>query len=188
MELTLRREESAACQELLSDAAAHKIRLLLPAFCLLEPSFAIRAQGKRRRNLADQVVSDANEIARSTEFEETGQQIRELMKLLGNSENTERQALFETVAALVDAVEVIPLTNHIVDRAIKTLVPQYGLEFEDAVVLASIFRDREADSSETACFVTRDSDFTDPDIDSALAALNCKIVFKFAHCVAYVRH
>ncbi|MDQ4004445.1 MAG: PIN domain-containing protein, partial [Actinomycetota bacterium] len=65
-----------------------------------------------------------------------------------------------------------------------------GLNPPDALVYSSVLshlRSSAPPQGAPSCFVTRDRDFTDANIESDLARLGCKILFKFEDGLGYVR-
>lgn len=86
---------------------------------------------------------------------------------------------------------VIPLDARVAEES-QRLQGERGLSPPDALVYASVLSHLKAASSAPGqqaphCFVTRDRDFTDANIEVDLEGLSCKILFKFEDGLGYVQ-
>jgi hypothetical protein len=188
LEIALAQEEESDCQVLLADAAGHRSSLILPSISIFEPHYKIAGNGKRRRDLAQQVEAQAREFGRTRGSEESSKELRNLIRVFADSESAEQARLFDTFESILNSCELIPLTSDIVLRAVKDVIPRLGLALPDALVYASVLEHLRVSHAEKSCFVTKNAnDFGDPDIGAELMALNCKILFKFTDAVRYSR-
>jgi predicted nucleic acid-binding protein len=186
LEVALEQEELTECRDLLDQATAKRISLVIPAVSLFEPYYKVAGNGKRRRDLAQQVEAQTREFGRTKAFEESSQKLRDLIRLFAESEKSEQAGLSSVLETVVKACEVIPLTSDVVTRAISDVRPRLGLEFPDALVYASVLEHLETATTDNSCFITKNAkDFGDPDIEKELGALECKVLFKFHDGLGY---
>ena len=188
LEVALEQEELSACKSLIEDAGSRRISLVVPAFSVFEPYYKIAGNGKRRRDLAQQVDTQAREFGRTRGFEQSSKQLRELIQVFAKSEDDEQQRFTAAITSVLEVGELIALTGEVVNRAVSEVLKRLDLQLPDAIVYASILQHIESSDRDDTCFVTKNSkDFADPDIEAELAAIRCKIRFGFQNCLDYVR-
>src|SRR5262249_4157302 len=153
----------------------------IPAISVFEPYYKIAGSGKRRRDLAQQVETQAREFGRTKGFEESSRNLRDLIRVFAESENAEQAGLSSALETVLKTCEVIPLTAEVVARATTDVRPRLGLELPDALVYASMLEHLSTAKAEKSCFITKNAkDFGDPDIEKELEGFGCKLLFKFA--------
>ncbi len=186
LEIALDQEEVDQCHGLLDGASAGRVPVVIPAISVFEPYYKIAGNGKRRRDLAQQVETQAREFGRTKGFEDSSVKLRDLIRIFAESENAEQAKLSSALETVLKTCEVIPLTGNVVARAVADVGPRLGLDLPDALVYASVLEDLDAAGSPRSCFITKNAkDFGDPDIESELAQRGCKLLFTFADGLGY---
>ena len=188
LELAFLQEEHESCSSFLSLSESGDIRLVLPAFSIGEPYETLERRAKQRRELHSQLRGTIRELSRSSPYQESAHEFRDITGLLLRSGEEEKHRINETLERILQTVEVIPIDLRTI-RAAITLQKSRSLSPQDALVYASILdhlKKEEADSF--GCFITKDStDFANPDIENDLAAHNCKLLTKFVDGLGYIR-
>jgi predicted nucleic acid-binding protein len=186
LEIALDQEEVGESRGLIEGATAKHISLVIPAISVFEPYYKIAGNGKRRRDLAQQVETQAREFGRTKGFEESSRNLRDLIRVFAESENAEQAGLSSALETVLKTCEVIPLTSDVVARALTEVRPRLGLDLPDALVYASVLEHLKTASADKSCFITKNAkDFGDPDIENELAGLGCKLLFKFGDGLGY---
>ena len=186
LELAFLREEHESCLELLSLSESGDICLVLPAFSIGEPYETWVRRSKQRLELGRQLKTTIDELSRSRPYQESSDEFQELTDLLLRSDKEEKRRLDDTLQRILQTVEVIPIDLGIIRDAI-TFQSSPGLSPQDSIVYASILDHLTTASEELRCFITKDKDFANPDIENQLTAYNCQLLTKFANGLGYVR-
>lgn len=185
LELALEQEESESCQTLLALSVSDAIELVVPAFALVEPLETLVRRDKSRKQLADRAGSELRQLGRSAFYRDDTSSFETLVSLLMKSGDEEIQRFVETRSRLVELATIIPLDQRILMR-VPTVRANHGLSQQDAVIFASVLEHLEGSSGQISCFVTRNAhDFSDPDIETVLRNLGCKLLFRFQDGVGY---
>jgi hypothetical protein len=113
--------------------------------------------------------------------------VQATLRLLFESAGDEQRRLDEFRARLLASARIIPLTS-----AILVDAPEYarthGLPEPDAIVYASVLRDRQEHREPAACFLNRNTrDFTNPDMLVRLAEVGCRLIPGFDGGLEFVR-
>ncbi|MDZ4763389.1 MAG: hypothetical protein SGI73_02480 [Chloroflexota bacterium] len=93
LELTLLQEEMPACERILTLAETDAIRLILPAYALIEPYETLIRRGKARRQLASNVETELRELGRSVPYQAQTKTFAPFIDLLSQSASDELQRL-----------------------------------------------------------------------------------------------
>lgn len=190
LELAFLQEEHESCLELLSLAESRDIHLVLPAFSIGEPYGTWKRRSKQRLRLLEQLNKAIRELARSKPYQGSPDEFQEFTDLLLRSGEEEKQRLDGTLERILQTVEVIPIGLSIIRDAIKfrkSSDKSSGLSPQDSIVYASTLDHLTTASEELRCFITKDSDFVNPDIENELTAHHCKLLTKFEDGLGYVR-
>ncbi len=186
LEHALEQEEFDACAEIIRLALAGELRLVIPAFSLAEPYQAIFGKAKTRSRLGEDLRMHLGELGRSRPHREIPASFDALAAALIASAQFEREGVRRTVAALLQASEIIPLDAGIL-RAAAAIELDYDLSGQDSIVLASVLAHLNTTTQAGSCFPNRNSrDFDDPDIRERLEELGCKFFAKFAPGLGYI--
>lgn len=188
LELAFLRGESGHCEDLGQLAESGEIELMLPAFCGGEPYESMIRRSRSRKALHDQLAAEIKELSRSSPYSSIDETARSLTAILSQSASEEKSRLDATLLRLINISRLIPLTSDVLELSI-TYQAEYGLSPQDAIVLASVVSDLQAQDQEgEKLFVTQNkTDFLNPDIADLLADNSCKLLFRFEDAVGYTR-
>ena len=188
LELAYLQEECEFCLELLGLAESRKILLVLPVFSIGEPYEALVRRSRQRRELRDQLDKTIRELSRSRPYQGATDDFQELTKVLFTSGEEEKRRLDDILERILQAADVIPVGLGII-RAATTMQKRRDLSPQDAIVYASVLDHLASAPKALRCFINRNSkDFLNPDIESELAAYNCRLLTRFADGLGYARH
>jgi len=186
LEMAFLQEEYESCLELLRLAEARDIHLVLPAFSIGEPYETSERRSKQRQALSEQLRTAIGELARSRPYQASSHQFQELTNLLLRSGEEEKRRLDEALDRILRAAEVIPIGLNTIRSAI-TLQKSRGLSPQDSIVYASILAHLAEASEDLRCFITKDKDFVNPDIEDELGTYTCRLLTKFGDGLGYIR-
>lgn len=186
VELTLFQEQHQSCGQILGLCASGKIRLLVPAYSLVEPYWTLVGIAKRRRELRKELESEVSQrLSRTEPYREHVELIQRITGFLVRSEQEEKERLSNTQHELLKLAEVIPLSSDILTLAMAYQA-DHDLSFQDSVVYASVLDHLRSSTAASKCFLNRDTDFDDPDIQDTLRDLGCEIRFRFDDGYNYI--
>lgn len=186
LELALLQHEHAACSAIVDLCQSGKARLVVPAYCLVEPFETITRRHKARRALTEQLESELKQLLRTEPYRQRETSSREILALLAGSADEEMLRLQAVVRDVLSLAEVIPLTPEIVETALhyqfrEVLGPQ------DAVVYTSVFTHLSVQPSGPSCFVNRNrKDFDQPKLAGELESRGCKMLYNFEVGIGYL--
>ena len=155
LELVLRQEEREAARGMLALAEGGRIDLAIPAFSLMEPLTTIIDRNKHRAGLARRVNVELVQLRRSEGLSAEVDRAKAAPLLLLEIGTRQLDALEGVIRRLSANTRILPLDFPPLHLSFE-LQPEFDLEPGDAVVLASVLRDRELRVTEASCFVTQD--------------------------------
>jgi hypothetical protein len=187
LELVSEQSELASASELIADAAAGKLELVVPAFCFVEPYTTLF----RRASDANVLQQDASKLLR--QVERTGSLAAraatvhtDLEALLAHATQQNWNHFEKVSQRLLATCRIAPLTKDVLVESHKH-VAALGLQLPDAVVLASVLADLSA-SPAKSIFVNKNvKDFDNPTIRALLQAGDCDIVNSFTGAIGRAR-
>lgn len=186
LEHALEQEDCNSCAEIIQLAVNRRLTLVIPAFSLAEPHYAISGKAKTRLRLAEDLRTHLVELGRSKPYRAIPASFDALAATLIARAEFEREGLRRSISTLLQAAEMIPLDASIL-RAASAMEIEYGLPGQDSIVLASVLAHLRSKTPPESCFLNRNSkDFDEPDIRERLEALRCKFFAKFAPGLAYI--
>ncbi|HEX6903770.1 MAG TPA: PIN domain-containing protein [Thermoanaerobaculia bacterium] len=185
LELALLQEEEADCEEILRQCEMEGMRLVIPAYCLMEPYETLIRRKADRRQLKYVLDGQYRQIARTVLYRHQLQDFESATSLLVDTAIEDLARLGRVRSRLLDCAELAPLEDAVLDRAAEQQA-RHELSAQDAVVFASILVHQER-SAEPGCFISRDSDFNDPDIRRELKEHNCKLLIGFGAALQFLR-
>lgn len=186
LELALVQEEEPHCQRLLELARAKSCSLALPAYCIAEPLDTLTRRASERRSFLQRLNAEIRLLGRSATYSAEVAKFRDITTLLVKSTEEERLNLDRVLAETLQICQLLPLDGTTVARA-RQLEIAYGLRMQDAIVLASVLLDLDADQGADRCFVSRNvRDFSNPDVEGELNQRDCKYIATFLNAVRYV--
>lgn len=179
LELAYLQEEHEICEKILLLAEQEIVSLFLPSFCVGEPYGAWVGRHRRRARIHDDLTRELKELARSQPYTTSRDEFQEITKVLAISGVEEKQRLDATVLRVLKSSTLIALDRSIVEAAIN-LQTARDLEPKDSIVYASILNHLTSQTSDTSCFITKNSkDFSNPDIEADLAQRQCTLCASF---------
>ena len=188
IEVALEQQEAPSCEALLQLAEERAIRLLLPAYSLVEPHETLTRRHLDREALRSGVAKELAQLARSTPLAERAAASQEIVKLLVDSSEYEIKRIEQVKQRLCTISEVLPLNVSVLQGAAQCQ-SKFDLSPQDSVVYSSIRVWLEHDHASTSCFVSRNpGDFDDPDLRQDLATFHCKYFSSFDTALQYIRH
>lgn len=186
LELAFLQQEYESCSDILKLAEAKNISLVLPAFSISEPYETWVRRSKRRNQLSLEVTSEMGELARSKPYQESLRGLTELTDLLLQSVEEEKHRLDDALLRILDVAEIIPTGSNTLRNALTSQTSR-SLSAQDSIVYSSILQHLREAGTTPSCFITKDRDFVNPDIEADLTAFNCKVLSKFSDGVGYAR-
>jgi len=179
LELAYLQEEHESCEEILDLAESGRIRLLLPAFAVIEARMSVLRQVRQRAEFNGRLEQQIRELARSKPYADLPAKSGDLVSALIDSGEEERRRLDGVVERVHHVGQILPTTEEILDRA-YTAESELRLSPQDAAVYASVADDLQQDPLSAKVFLNRNSkDFTSPRMESELARGNCKLLTSF---------
>jgi predicted nucleic acid-binding protein len=187
LELILQQGQRAEATALVEWARAKTIQLRVPAFSLVEPDWTLRKNATQREQAIQPLTAEQVQLSRSAHRRHLTGIIEELTGRLRELRMEDVRGYEQVLSEMLATTTVLDLTSNTVSESMR-LRQQFGLQVQDAVVLATILADVAlADRKEALLFVTRDSDFANPDIVAELAKCRCPVVTDFASAVEHIR-
>jgi predicted nucleic acid-binding protein len=161
LELALLQEQHESCEAIIELCNINAIRLILPAYSLIEPYETIVRYAKNRTRVSNDLSAELGQLSRS-------------------------KPLRDTIDRLIQISEIVSLNKTILNEA-KTHQLQYSMSPQDAIVYASVLQHLGTSDPGKKCFLNRNSkDFDDPDIVAVLKSNACKILFNFDAGFEYI--
>jgi hypothetical protein len=195
VELVVQQEQSRACEAIVAlCSSTENARLVTPAFAIAEAGMVLeRRKGERRRIIQVDLPRHAHDMGRAKPLRRVEEMIGELSDELAQAEIEEASRWLEFRSQLGTEVEVIALTQSILDEALAVQLGSEVEQFPDALVLASVTSFlsgiREADVHVPAYFVSRDDDaFQSKVILDRLKKLRCTYINSFENTLKRLQH
>ena len=186
LELALLQEQHESCEKIIELSEAGKVKLILPAYSLIEPYETIVRFAKTRTKISDDLRIEVNQLSRSKPYHEEIEALQKVMGFLVRSKDEEKVRLRSTIDRLLGGTEIIPLDAQNLSSASKYQV-DHDLSPQDSIVYASVLQHLSASSTAAKCFLNRNSkDFDDPDIVDVLDKYGCKMLFSFINGYGYI--
>ena len=186
LELTLLQEQHESCEKIIQLCEIGKIKLILPAYTLVEPYETIVRYAKQRIKISNDLAAEVKQLSRSKPYQEETEALQNLNGFLVRSLEEEKTRLRNTIDRLLAVTEIIPLDAQILSEASKYQF-LHDLSPQDSIVYASVLQHLSNSDSTSKCFLNRNSkDFDDPDIEDALNKHGCKMLFRFDSGFGYI--
>lgn len=188
LELVLRQEQHASCEELLALAQGQSLELAFPGFSLLEPYHTLRRRERSRVRLKEELTGEIGQLRRTDDYRARLAEAEHIASILIEVGARHWSRLEEIRRALLDVATVLPLDEACLRQA-SSLEARHDLSAEDACVLASVRNHLDASAPSEACFLNRNfKDFDDPDIVEDLKRRNCRLIPSFSDGLKYVQN
>ena len=186
LEMAFLQEEYESCEAILSNAREHKIRLVIPTFSVGECYETWVRRRRKRFDLQSQLTREMREITRSASYRGIGSESNEYASLLVRSVDEDKRRLDDTLLAVLEASELIPIDLDTARAAIEYQINQ-NLSPQDSIVYASVVRHLRSSATGSKCFLNRNSkDFLNPDIQDELKNYECRLITRFADGLGFI--
>jgi predicted nucleic acid-binding protein len=186
LELALVQEQHASCERILTLCEAGDIRVVVPAYSIVEPYETLLRRHLGRKGLKDSLNLELQQLFRTSGYAQRLSGFEALTALLVDSAKEEIQRLESIRARLLSCATVIALEASILSSASQHQ-ERHSLSAQDAIVYASVLSHLgSAGDGVRSCFLTRDEDFDDPNIIEGLRAHRCKVIWRFDHGLSYL--
>lgn len=189
LELALRQEQFEHAQRILGLAEEKQLRLVVPACSLIEPYQTLIRRRAERKEFSLRLQREIKLLERSALHDgmhaTTSQHVAQI---LDAGTEIERESLEQTIDRLMTICTVPVLSVEIV-RLAQSMQLGYGLEPQDAIVLASIDTALEGLGVGSKVFVNKDSkDFATPLIERQLDKHGCRLITSFSNACHYIEN
>ena len=187
LELALRQEDWESCERILSLAESGDLELVVPAYSLMEPFETLARRGNERKEALGLLNRELSHLGRTSEFRSASEASAEVVSLLSDSIELERDRLAESTSRLADSAIVVDLTSEVfrISLAYQT---SPGLSPPDAVVLATIVTHlTNHPPDDISYLINRDQHFSTPDVRSLLSVHNCALIPSFSDGLDRIR-
>ncbi len=187
LELALRQEQSASCEELLDLCESGRVTLVIPAYSLAEPYETLIRRRSQRRQIKHDLDEQLKQIARNTTYADHVVRFEELTALLISSANEGVRRLQDVLTKFIEVAEVIPLDASVLTASID-YQQSHDFSPQDAIVYASVVSDlRGRSRDDQKCFLNRNSkDFDDQVVVDELQAHRCKLLPRFDSGLSFI--
>jgi len=187
LELVLGQREYLACEQLLSNTG-RDYEIVLPASCLLEAQYKFVARERNAKELGRQLRTEIDQLSRTRfQHESSLLSTSPLSELLVRTAEHYRHRYTSLLDEISNSVRVLPMDANCISLA-KLSALRYELELPDALVLASILNDIDAQSENESVFVTTDRDFSRPSIQNVLRGKKCLWLQSFEGVLDRINH
>ncbi|HEY2291216.1 MAG TPA: PIN domain-containing protein [Thermoanaerobaculia bacterium] len=186
LELALVQEQHASCERILTLCEAGDIRVVVPAYSIVEPYETLLRRHLGRKGLKDSLDLELQQLSRTSGYAQRLSGFEALTALLVDSAKEEIQRLERIRARLLSCATVIELEASILSSASQHQ-ERHDLSTQDAIVYASVlFHLGSVEDGAKSCFLTRDTDFDDPSIMEGLRVRRCKVIWRFDDGLSYL--
>ena len=117
LELALFQEQQQGCEKIVSYAEAGGVRLVIPAYSLVEPYETTTRTFKRRQAVGNSLQNELGQLHRSMPYRQEADALNDVTALFVRMEEEERVRLRDVLHRLLDAATVVPLTPDIIARS-----------------------------------------------------------------------
>lgn len=186
LELALVQEQHASCERILTLCEAGDIRVVVPAYSIVEPYETLLRRHLERKGLKSTLDRELRQLSRTSGYAQRLGGLEVSTSLLFDSVEEEAQRLEDVRARLLSCATVIALEASVLSRASQHQA-RHNLSVQDAIVYASVLSHLgSVEGGIQSCFLTRDDDFNDPNIMEGLRACRCKLISRFDHGLSYL--
>ena len=187
LELAFEQEQSESCEQILQLAETEQVKLILPAYSLAEPHEKLNRQATKRKKLQNELNIELRQLSRSKTYNSRIESIRDLVRLIAQSNEEEWQRFVLYRDRLLNYAEFIALDLKVLQTAVS-FEELYNLNSQDAIVLASVISHLQITKPNRACFLNKNTkDFDSPDVVQALLELSCRMIFRFDHMLRFLQ-
>lgn len=187
LKLAFEQEQSESCEKILDLSESKRIKLILPAYSFAEPHEKLSRQATSRQKLQSLLNNELRQLSRSKTYTSHIESIRDLEKLIIQSNEEEWQRFIQYRDRLFNSGEFIALNINVLQEA-ASCETIYDLKPQDAIVFASVISHLQQNKPNRACFLNKNSkDFDNPDIVEELDKFNCRMIPRFDHGLSFIQ-
>lgn len=185
--LALQQDGHRAADQLLRYVDQGRITSKIPAFSLSEPFATVQYRGNSRNRLVGELLKEIRELGRTETHARLAAELDQCVAELSHVLPTQQRALEAVVLEVSRTSEMLQLDAETLVRA-AAYRTAHRLDLPDAVILASVVRDLEAEGGAVdALFVSQNTrDFRRATVQDTLARLNCRYLSDFTNAVRLV--
>ena len=185
-ELTFLQEEFQSCEKILELCEQKKVNLIVPGYCLVEPLEKLHRQKLKRESFQNDLNIEIKQLSCTANYTSQIQSIGKLNVLLSQSVEEENSRFEKYKGKILKICHILPIDDRILIEA-GNHQSTYNLDFNDAIVFASVISHLKIASSVQSCFLNRNSkDFYTRQIRDELIRLNCKMIPSFEDGCNYI--
>jgi predicted nucleic acid-binding protein len=186
LELALRQEQFAHAEKILKLAEEKHLQLFVPACSLLEPYQTLTRRRHERKEFSRKLQGEIKLLERSALHDGIAATSQHVANTLDAGTEVERESLEKTIERLSRICAVPDLSVDIVKLG-QAMQLTYGLEPQDAIVLASIDTALEGLGAGPKVFVNKNSkDFARPLVESQLEKRGCRPITSFSSACQFI--
>jgi predicted nucleic acid-binding protein len=188
LELALRQEQFEHAERIVRLAEEKHLQLVVPACSLIEPYQTLIRRRRERKEFSRRLQDEIKLLERSTLHDGMNATSQHVAQTLDAGTEIERESLEQTIDRLARVCTVPDLSVEIV-RLAQSMQPGYGLEPQDAIVLASIDTALRGFGAGPKVFVNKNSkDFATPLIEGQLGQRECRLITSFPSARQYIEN
>jgi len=186
LELAFLQEQSSSCEEILRLAEGAHIRLVVPAYALIEPYETLVRRRRDRQHIDRELSKELQQIARNEEFKSQLEGFRDITALLLRAVDEDEKRLKSVRAKLLQFARVIPMETSVL-RAAENYEDAQELSPQDAHIYSAVLAHLRQTEDRVSCFLNRNrKDFDDPALVDELTSYGCKLLPSFDRGREYI--
>lgn len=179
LELALLQGQWRSCEGIVALCETADVRLVVPAYCLIEPYETLTRRHKRRRNIKQEIDSEFGQIARTETYTDRLGGFRDMTDLLIESAKEEEKRLDDTCSRLSETAEVVALDAKVLAESTDCR-ERHDFSPQDSIVFASVISHRVETPEQRSCFLNKDrKDFDDQQVVEELGRHRCELLPDF---------
>jgi predicted nucleic acid-binding protein len=188
LELALRQEQFEHADKILSLAEERYLQLLVPACSLLGPYQTLTRRRRERKEFSRKLQDEIKLLERSALHDAMAATSQHVAKTLDAGTEVERESLEKTIDRLT-RICTVPVLSVDIMRLGQAMQVAYGLEPQDAVVMASIDTALKGLEAGPKVFVNKNSkDFARPLVERQLEKHECRLITSFSSARQYIEN
>jgi predicted nucleic acid-binding protein len=186
LELALQQEQFEHAQKILELAEEKHLQLFVPACSLLEPYQTLVRRQRERKEFSRRLQGEIKLLERSALHGGMAATSQHVANTLDAGTEIERESL-EGIIERLSRICTVPVLSVEIIKLGQAMQLTYGLEPQDAMVLASIDTALEGLGAGPKVFVNKNSkDFARPLVESQLEKRGCRLVTSFSSACQFI--
>lgn len=188
LELALRQEHFEHAEQIVGLAEKKHLCLVIPACSLIEPYHTLIRRRCERKEFSRRLQDEIKLLGRSTLHDGMSSASQHVAQTLDAGTEIERESLEQTIARLTQSC-LVPVLSLEIIRLAQAVQLTYGLEPQDAIVLASIDTTLQELGTGPKVFVNKNSkDFASPLIEDQLEKYECRLITSLPNARQYIEN